>query len=69
MERPFSLYIRPQFVATDPGFDGLLMVVPTDMRLEFKNLYAGKATDFADPTAADPVRARSGPSRGSGDGW
>ena len=51
VERPFSLYIRPQFVATDPGFDGLLMVVPADMRLEFKRLYAGKATDFAEPTA------------------
>ena len=51
VERSFSLYIRPRFAATDPGFDGLLMVVPVDMRLEFKSLYGGKVTDFAGPTA------------------
>jgi hypothetical protein len=51
VERPFSLYIRPQFAATDPGFDRLLMTVPADMHLEFKRLYAGKATDFAESTA------------------
>ena len=45
-ERPFSLYIRPDFVRNDSGFDKLLLVSPSDMRLEFSGLYLGSESDF-----------------------
>jgi hypothetical protein len=41
LEQPFSLYVRPQFGAGDPGFDGLLVVAPPDMRLQLAGLYSG----------------------------
>ena len=43
VERPFSLYVRPQFNRRDPGFDQLLLVAPADMTLGFAGLYAGRA--------------------------
>lgn len=43
VDRPFSLYVRPQFNRRDPGFDQLLLVAPADMTLGFAGLYAGRA--------------------------
>ena len=45
-EQIFSLYIRPHFGTNDPGFDRLLVVVPSDMALRFVNLYAGVEDAF-----------------------
>ena len=45
-ERPFSLYIRPEFERRDPGFDQLLLVAPPDMELNFMTLYGGRERDF-----------------------
>jgi hypothetical protein len=42
VERPFSLFIHPQFGARDPGFDGLLLKAPADMSLRFEGLYRGE---------------------------
>ncbi len=46
IERPFSLYIRPDFLRNDSGFDQLLLVAPSDMELAFAGLYAGSEDDF-----------------------
>ncbi len=46
VEQPFSLYIRPDFVRSDSGFDELLLVAPSDMALDFVGFYAGKEDDF-----------------------
>ena len=46
VERPFSLYIRPDFNRSDSGFDELLLLSPSDMSLEFAGLYAGRVADF-----------------------
>jgi hypothetical protein len=47
VERPFSLFIQPQFAVRDPGFDGLLLKAPADMRLRFGGLYKGDGNQLA----------------------
>ena len=49
----FSLYVRPQFAAGDPGFDQLLVVAPSDMRLAFEGVYGGPAAALAPDVGAD----------------
>ena len=49
----FSLYVRPQFAAGDPGFDQLLVVAPSDMRLAFEGVYGGPAAALATDVGAD----------------
>jgi hypothetical protein len=49
VERPFSLFIQPQFAARDPGFDGLLLKAPADMRLHFGGLYQGAGDQLTAP--------------------
>ena len=49
----FSLYVRPQFAAGDPGFDQLLVVAPSDMRLAFEGVYGGPAAALAADAGAD----------------
>ena len=49
----FSLYVRPQFAAGDPGFDQLLVVAPSDMRLAFEGVYGGSAEALATEVGAD----------------
>ena len=49
----FSLYVRPQFAAGDPGFDQLLVVAPSDMRLAFEGVYGGPAEALATDVGAD----------------
>ena len=49
----FSLYVRPQFAAGDPGFDQLLVVAPSDMRLAFEGVYGGPAAALAADVGAD----------------
>ncbi len=49
----FSLYVRPQFAAGDPGFDQLLVVAPSDMRLSFAGVYGGPAEVLATDVGAD----------------
>lgn len=46
IERPFSLYIRPDFTRNDSGFDELLLVAPSDMSLNFTGIFAGAEADF-----------------------
>ena len=42
VERPFSLYVRPDFGRANPGFDGLLLTAPDGLSLErFTRLLAG----------------------------
>ena len=47
VKQPFSLYVRPDFVTRDPGFDELLLVAPGNMELDLVSLYGGRETDFA----------------------
>ncbi|MBI2505871.1 MAG: hypothetical protein HYW07_21870 [Candidatus Latescibacteria bacterium] len=61
-ERGFSLYVRPSFSLTDPGFDQLLLVAPPDMHLEYAGLYRGAEDQMAGvegvarvPTAGDSL--------------
>ena len=49
----FSLYVRPRFAAGDPGFDQLLVVAPSDMRLAFEGVYGGPAASLAADVGAD----------------
>ena len=49
----FSLYVRPEFAAGDPGFDQLLVVAPSDMRLAFAGVYGGPAAALATDVGAD----------------
>ena len=49
----FSLYVRPRFAAGDPGFDQLLVVAPSDMRLAFAGVYGGPAAALATDVGAD----------------
>ena len=49
----FSLYVRPQFAAGDPGFDQLLVVAPSDMRLAFEGVYGGPAAALATDVGTD----------------
>ena len=51
----FSLYVRPRFAAGDPGFDQLLVVAPSDMRLAFEGVYGGPAAALAADVGADWV--------------
>ena len=46
VERPFSLYIRPDFSSGNPGFDGLLLTAPDGMSLGFSALYAGSEEEL-----------------------
>jgi len=41
IERPFSLYIRPDFDIRDPGFDQLLVTGPSDMSFSLAGVYGG----------------------------
>jgi hypothetical protein len=43
---PFSFYVRPQFDRSDPGFDELLLVVPSNMELNLVDLFGGGEGDF-----------------------
>ena len=49
----FSLYVRPQFAEGDPGFDQLLVVAPSDMRLAFAGVYGGPAAALATDVGVD----------------
>ena len=49
----FSLYVRPKFAAGDPGFDQLLVVAPSDMRLAFEGVYGGPAAALATDVGAE----------------
>ena len=49
----FSLYVRPEFAAGDPGFDQLLVVAPSDMRLAFEGVYGGPAAALTTEVGAD----------------
>ena len=69
-DQRFSFYLRPDFARRDPGFDEMMLVVPSDMRLRFEGLYGGRALDLASadlsansvsgvevvPTAGDSLR-------------
>jgi hypothetical protein len=64
-QRAFSLYVRPRFGRTDPGFDELLLVAPADMDLEFADLLRGEGEEFTPvagvqraPTAGDSLLLR-----------
>ena len=47
VERPFSIYVRPEFGPANPGLDGLLLAAPDGMRLHsFAGLYAGSEADL-----------------------
>lgn len=50
VQRPFSLYVRPQFDRRDPGFDELLLFAPSNMELDMVGLYGGRVADFASET-------------------
>lgn len=41
IERPFSLFIRPDFDVRDPGFDQLLLTGPSDMNFRLEGVYGG----------------------------
>jgi len=56
VETAFSLYLRPQFERSDPGFDQLLLVAPADIGLIFDGLYAGLEDDFAVNPDLDRLR-------------
>ncbi|MEE2659680.1 MAG: hypothetical protein VX733_14325 [Candidatus Latescibacterota bacterium] len=49
--RPFSLFVRPDFNRTSPGFDELLLVGSPEMQIEFDAVYAGSEEGVA---ALDP---------------
>ena len=46
VQRPFSVYIRPDTVSAG-GFDQLLLAAPPQMRLTYRGLYGGKGSDFS----------------------
>ena len=53
VERPFSLYVRPDFGRANPGFDGLLLTAPDGLSLEgFTRLLAGPEQELT--AAGDP---------------
>ena len=53
VERPFSLYVRPDFGRANPGFDGLLLTAPDGLSLErFTRLLAGPEQELME--AGDP---------------
>jgi len=43
---PFSFYVRPQFDRSDPGFDELLLVAPSNMELNLVDIFGGGEEDF-----------------------
>ena len=49
VERPFTLYVQPQFRRGNPGFDGLLLTAPPGMSLGFSKIYAGPAVELTGP--------------------
>ena len=58
LQRPFSLYVRPEFGRRDPGFDELLLLAPSNMELDMGGLYGGRVADFdgeAGPSALTGV--------------
>ena len=63
VERPFSLYVRPDFGPGNPGFDGLLLTAPAGMSLEFTGMYSGAGEDLETGTSLDglDVQARVDP--------
>ena len=56
--RPFSLYIRPEFGAASPGFDGLLLTAPDGMNLGFGGLYAGAEPDLVEGGDLGPLQVQ-----------
>ncbi len=48
VKTPFSFYVRPKFDRSDPGFDELLLVAPSNMELNLVDLFGGREEDFAD---------------------
>ena len=59
VQRPFSLYVRPEFDRRDPGFDELLLLAPSNMELDMVGLYGGRVADFdseTGPSAPDRDR-------------
>lgn len=55
VERPFSLYVRPEFDRGDSGFDELLLLAPSNMALNMAGLYGGRAADFNGDAAPDAL--------------
>ncbi len=53
VERPFTLYVRPDFGPGNPGFDGLLLTAPDGMNLGFIGLFSGAEQDLAGGTGLD----------------
>ena len=64
-EQRFSFYVRPDFARSDPGFDQLLLIAPTDMSLRFEELYGGTAAELAaGETAGTALAAEVVPTSG-----
>ena len=57
--RPFSLYIRPEFGAASPGFDGLLLKAPDGMNLDFTGLYAGAEPDLVEGADLEALQVQA----------
>ena len=55
VQRPFSLYVRPEFDRRDSGFDELLLLVPSNMELAMVGLYGGQVADFDGETAPNAL--------------
>ena len=66
VERPFSLYVRPDFGPGNPGFDGLLLTAPAGMSLDFAGMYSGAGEDLEEGTGLDrlAVEAQVEPTAG-----
>ena len=48
-ESEFSLFIKPDFARNDKGFDELLLVAPSNMRLDLSGIFGGTRSDLEDP--------------------
>ncbi len=55
VKSPFSLYVRPQFDRSDPGFDELLLVAPSNMELSLLDLFGGREQDFDEDVSSPSV--------------
>lgn len=55
VQRPFSLYVRPEFDRGDSGFDELLLLAPSNMELAMAGLYGGQVADFDGETALNAL--------------
>ena len=66
VERPFSLYVRPDFGPGNPGFDGLLLTAPAGMSLGFAGMYSGPGETLEEGTGLDrlAVEAQVQPTAG-----